>query len=123
LHPSLTHRGPWLKHAAEELPILHGTLMRLKVERLPGEPRPETRLAVVLGHPHLQTAEANARINRPEDPSRGPSRPWPGSQPLLPGEEGNAQHREVPASVEPAFSRMKNFTMQRDCRLRRDGLH
>jgi hypothetical protein len=41
MHPRLTHRGPWLEHTDEELPILHGTLMRLKVERLPGDRDPK----------------------------------------------------------------------------------
>ena len=41
MHPRLTHRGPWLEHAAEELPLPHGTLIRLTVERLPGEAAPK----------------------------------------------------------------------------------
>ncbi|MGW3186220.1 NF041680 family putative transposase [Kitasatospora sp. NPDC001119] len=41
MHPRLTHRGPWLDHAEEELPVLHGTLIRLKVERLPGDRNPK----------------------------------------------------------------------------------
>ncbi|MDQ0808382.1 hypothetical protein QFZ63_000096 [Streptomyces sp. B3I7] len=41
MHPRLTHRGPWLEHAHEELPILHGTLIRLKVEHLPGDRDPK----------------------------------------------------------------------------------
>lgn len=41
MHPRLTHRGPWLNHAKEELPVLHGTLIRLKVERLPGDRDPK----------------------------------------------------------------------------------
>ncbi len=41
MHPRLTHRDPWLEHAEEELPILHGTLMRLKVEYLPGDRDPK----------------------------------------------------------------------------------
>ncbi|GDY60480.1 hypothetical protein SVIO_111030 [Streptomyces violaceusniger] len=41
MHPRLTHRGPWLNHTREELPILHGTLIRLKVERLPGDRDPK----------------------------------------------------------------------------------
>ncbi|WP_406434277.1 transposase [Streptomyces sp. NBC_01589] len=41
MHPRLTHRGPWLDHVKEELPILHGTLIRLKVERLPGDRDPK----------------------------------------------------------------------------------
>jgi hypothetical protein len=42
MHPRLTHRGPWLEHTKEELPALHGTLVRLTVERLPGnrDPKP-----------------------------------------------------------------------------------
>ncbi|TJZ96832.1 NF041680 family putative transposase [Actinacidiphila oryziradicis] len=36
MHPRLTHRGPWLDHEGE-LPVLHGTLIRLQVEHLPGE--------------------------------------------------------------------------------------
>ncbi|MEU6896208.1 NF041680 family putative transposase [Streptomyces sp. NPDC046557] len=39
--PRLTHRGPWLEHAEEELPVLHGTLVRLKVEYLPGDRDPK----------------------------------------------------------------------------------
>lgn len=41
MHPRLTHRGPWLNHTEEELPVLHGTLLRLKVERLPGDRDPK----------------------------------------------------------------------------------
>ncbi|MGW3926444.1 NF041680 family putative transposase, partial [Streptomyces sp. NPDC005093] len=41
MHPRLTHRGPWLAHAKEELPILHGTLLRLRVEYLPGDRDPK----------------------------------------------------------------------------------
>jgi hypothetical protein len=41
MHPRLAHRGPWLDLAEEELPVLHGTLMRLKVERLPGDRDPK----------------------------------------------------------------------------------
>ena len=41
MHPRLTHRGPWLDHAEEELPVLHGTLVRLKVEHLPGDRDPK----------------------------------------------------------------------------------
>ncbi|MFE9223023.1 transposase, partial [Streptomyces lavendulae] len=41
MHPRLTHRGPWLEHAEEELPVLHGTLLRLEVERLPGDRDPK----------------------------------------------------------------------------------
>lgn len=36
LHPRLTHRTCWLDHDGD-LPIIEGTLVRLQVERLPGE--------------------------------------------------------------------------------------
>jgi hypothetical protein len=36
MHPRLQARGPWLDHCGE-LPLLHGTLIRLKVEHLPGD--------------------------------------------------------------------------------------
>ncbi|GGK30965.1 hypothetical protein GCM10011583_73530 [Streptomyces camponoticapitis] len=41
MHPRLTHRRPWLNHAKEELPVLHGTLICLEVERLPGDRDPK----------------------------------------------------------------------------------
>ncbi|MFC8016248.1 NF041680 family putative transposase [Streptomyces cinereoruber] len=41
MHPRLTHRGPWLDHAKEELPVLHVTLIRLEVEHLPGNRTPK----------------------------------------------------------------------------------
>ncbi|WP_406484344.1 NF041680 family putative transposase [Streptomyces microflavus] len=41
MHPRLGHRGPWLEHAEEELPILHGTLIRLEVDHLPGNRTPK----------------------------------------------------------------------------------
>ena len=36
MHQRLQRRGPWLDHEGE-IPITHGTLVRLKVEHLPGE--------------------------------------------------------------------------------------
>ncbi|MFJ2008723.1 NF041680 family putative transposase [Streptomyces chartreusis] len=41
LHPRLTRRSAWLNHSAE-LPIIEGTVIRLKVEHLPsgGDPKP-----------------------------------------------------------------------------------
>ncbi|MEV7526795.1 NF041680 family putative transposase [Streptomyces sp. NPDC091371] len=41
LHPRLTRRAAWLSHGAE-LPIIEGTVIRLKVDRLPtgSEPKP-----------------------------------------------------------------------------------
>ncbi|MFD4144741.1 transposase, partial [Streptomyces sp. NPDC058572] len=41
MHPRLTHRGPWLNHMEDELPLLRGTLIPLKVERLPGDRDPK----------------------------------------------------------------------------------
>ncbi|MFE7978792.1 NF041680 family putative transposase [Streptomyces shenzhenensis] len=41
MHPRVTHRGPWLDHTHEELPVLHGTLIRLEVEHLPGDRDPK----------------------------------------------------------------------------------
>ncbi|MGW7201851.1 NF041680 family putative transposase, partial [Streptomyces chryseus] len=41
MHPRLTHRGPWLEHTDDELPVLHATLMRLTVERLPSDREPK----------------------------------------------------------------------------------
>ncbi|PSK80132.1 DDE superfamily endonuclease [Murinocardiopsis flavida] len=40
MHPRLSHRGPWLEHEGE-LPLIHGTLVRLQVEHLPGDRDPK----------------------------------------------------------------------------------
>ena len=40
LHPRLTHRAAWLDHDGE-LPIINGTLIRLQVDRLPGDRDPQ----------------------------------------------------------------------------------
>jgi hypothetical protein len=40
LHPSLTHRGAWADHDGE-VPILEGTVIRLPVDRLPGDGEPK----------------------------------------------------------------------------------
>lgn len=41
-NPRLTRRGPWLNHpACQGLPIVEGTLIRLQVERLPGDRAPK----------------------------------------------------------------------------------
>jgi len=37
IHPRLTHRGRWLEHSDDELPIRHSTLIRPQVEHLPGD--------------------------------------------------------------------------------------
>ena len=49
LHPRLTHRSAWLDHNGP-LPVIEGTLIRLQVDRLPGDRAPQARVAVVLGH-------------------------------------------------------------------------
>jgi hypothetical protein len=40
MHPRLQARGPWPDHCGE-LPLIHGTLIRLKVDRLPGDRDPK----------------------------------------------------------------------------------
>jgi hypothetical protein len=40
VHPRLTHRAAWLGHDGD-LPVLEGTLIRLQVDRLPGDRDPE----------------------------------------------------------------------------------
>jgi hypothetical protein len=40
MHPRLQARGPWLDHCGE-LPLIHGTLIRLKVGHLPGDGDPK----------------------------------------------------------------------------------
>jgi DDE superfamily endonuclease len=40
LHPRLTHRGCWADHDGE-LPLIEGTLIRLRVEHLPGDHDPK----------------------------------------------------------------------------------
>lgn len=40
MRPRLQTRGPWLDHCGE-LPLIHGTLIRLKVEHLPGDRGPK----------------------------------------------------------------------------------
>jgi DDE superfamily endonuclease len=39
LHPRLTHRGAWAEHPGK-LPVLEGTVVRLTVDRLPGDRKP-----------------------------------------------------------------------------------
>ncbi|MGV9456858.1 NF041680 family putative transposase [Streptomyces sp. NPDC003635] len=40
MHPRLQARGPWIDHCGE-LPLIHGTLIRLKVDHLPGDRDPK----------------------------------------------------------------------------------
>lgn len=40
LHPKLTHRGTWADHDGD-LPIIEGTVIRLQVDRLPGDGTPK----------------------------------------------------------------------------------
>jgi hypothetical protein len=48
LHPRLTHRSAWLDHDGP-LPVIEGTLIRLQVDHLPGDRKPQAAMAVVLG--------------------------------------------------------------------------
>ncbi|MFE6148467.1 transposase [Streptomyces sp. NPDC057889] len=69
MHPRLTARGPWLDHCGE-LPLIHGTLIRLKVDHLPGvrDPKPVWLWCGT----QIQSAESRA-----EKPT-----PFPGGHPL-----------------------------------------
>lgn len=40
VHPRLTHRGCWIDHPGE-IPVIEGTLIRLQVQRLPGDRDPK----------------------------------------------------------------------------------
>jgi DDE superfamily endonuclease len=40
LHPKLTHRGVWAEHHGD-VPIIEGTVIRLRVDRLPGDGEPK----------------------------------------------------------------------------------
>jgi hypothetical protein len=40
LHPKLTHRGVWAEHDGD-VPIIEGTVIRLQVDRLPGDGKPK----------------------------------------------------------------------------------
>ena len=40
VHPRLTHRAAWLDHDGD-LPVIEGTLIRLQVDRLPGDRDPK----------------------------------------------------------------------------------
>ena len=41
VHPRLTHRAAWLGHDGD-LPVIEGTLIRLRVDHLPGDRDPKT---------------------------------------------------------------------------------
>lgn len=86
MHPRLTAQGPWLDHCGE-LPLIHGILIRLQVEHLPGdrdpkpvwlwhspwerpaEPRRLTPARVRRGFRHLRAKTAR--------PAGGPNPPVP----------------------------------------------
>ena len=51
LHPRLTHRGVWAEHDGA-LPILGGAVIRLQVDRLPGDGEPKPLWLLVLRHRH-----------------------------------------------------------------------
>lgn len=40
MHPKLTHRGTWADHDGD-LPIIEGTVIRLQIDRLPGDGTPK----------------------------------------------------------------------------------
>ena len=40
VHPRLTHRAAWLDHDGD-LPVIEGTLIRLRVDHLPGDRHPK----------------------------------------------------------------------------------
>ncbi len=132
----------------DELPILHGTLIRLKVEHLPGDRdpkpvwlwssrhrcRPRGRRPLVAGVPpqirpgtHLPAAEADARLDRPEDPRPDqrrpvdladhrrphPAPPRPPARRGPPPPLGTARHRRTsltPARVRRGFRNIRAKT-------------
>jgi hypothetical protein len=59
MHPRLTARGPWLDHCGE-LPLIHGTLIRLKVEHLPGDRDPKP-VWLWSSHPEMSGEEIDLR--------------------------------------------------------------
>lgn len=50
LHPLLVRRSAWADHPEGELPVIEGTVIRLRVEHLRGDHSPQAGLAVVVGH-------------------------------------------------------------------------
>jgi len=94
VHPRLTHRSAWLDHAGP-LPVIEGTLIRLRVDHLPGDrdPKPVWLPAaadrwtwlIITCHAQLRLACALATDLR---------RPW--ERPAPPG-------RLTPARVRPGF--------------------
>ncbi len=83
MHPRLTHRGPRLNHATKELPVLHGTLIHLKVERLPDDRDPKPAWpwrSATATHRRTGTAggsPSSAASTRSTPSGRGNS-PWAG---------------------------------------------
>ncbi len=64
MHPKLTRRGGWLDHPAEEdLPIVAGTLIRLTVDRLPGDRAPKP-LWLWTSRPEATTEQVDAAWQR-----------------------------------------------------------
>jgi hypothetical protein len=98
VHPRLTRRTCWIDHTGE-LPIIEGTLIRLQVEHLPGDRDPKPvwlwtsatgatpadvdrwwqsflrRFDHVDARTHLPAAQADPRLDRPEDPHPRGRRP------------------------------------------------
>lgn len=58
LHSKLTHRGAWATHEGD-LPIIEGTVIRLQVDRLPGDGTPKPLWLWFSG-----TAATAADVNR-----------------------------------------------------------
>jgi DDE superfamily endonuclease len=57
LHPRLTHRAAWESHDGP-LPIIEGSIIRLQVDRLPGNRSPKP-VWLWSSHPELTTSELN----------------------------------------------------------------
>ncbi|WP_440107935.1 transposase, partial [Streptosporangium sp. H16] len=95
LHHRLTRRAAWIDHDGE-LPVIEGTLIRLSVERLPGDAQPRAGVAVVLGRgpagrpdrpavagvpaqirpgAYVPVLQADPGLDRAEDPQPAGGRP------------------------------------------------
>ena len=83
LHPRLTHRAAWLDHDGE-LPIIEGTLIRLQVERLPGDrdPKPvwlwSSRTGATTGRRGPAAGRRSCAASTSNTPSGSSNKPWAG---------------------------------------------
>lgn len=101
MHQRLQKRGPWLDHEGE-IPLIHGTLVRLKVEHPPGERDAEplwpwsSATGVDAEHPDRTWRTFLRRLDdiRAKTPSPAavsqPTRPGPARPP------GSKNHRPAP---------------------------